>query len=169
MAQARINTMSLVFATSIPMEAAASSSILMATHSRPKRDFFNCQIPELIKALREIAVALSKPAPAAIQLADTGEPDFLHNLFYGNYEPDIYGCVTVPSRLDQNVKEAEKALLPALGQSQRLFEQYQTAVSERDSAIAEQSYCCGYRTAVQMIVSGLTALPPQAGGEPDEQ
>ena len=83
--------------------------------------FFNCQIPELIKALREIAAALSKPAPAVIQLAETGEPDFLHNLFYGNHEPDIYGCVTVPSRLDQNVKEAEKALLPALGQSQRLF------------------------------------------------
>lgn len=131
--------------------------------------FFNQQIPELIKALRDIATALSKPVPAAIRLAETGEPNFLHNLFYGNYEPDIYGCVTVPSRLDQNVKEAEKALLPALGQSQRLFEQYQTAVSERDSAIAEQSYCCGYRTAVQMIVSGLTALPPQAGGEPDEQ
>ena len=131
--------------------------------------FFNQQIPELIKALRDIATALSKPVPAAIRLAETGEPDFLHNLFYGNYEPDIYGCVTVPSRLDQNVKEAEKALLPALGQSQRLFEQYQTAVSERDSAIAEQSYCCGYRTAAQMIVSGLTALPPHAGGEPDEQ
>ena len=131
--------------------------------------FFNQQIPELIKALRDIATALSKPVPAAIRLAETGEPDFLHNLFYGNYEPDIYGCVTVPSRLDQNVKEAEKALLPALGQSQRLFEQYQTAVSERDSAIAEQSYCCGYRTAVQMIVSGLTVLSPQAGGEPDEQ
>ena len=83
--------------------------------------FFNQQIPELIKALRDIATALSKPVPAAIRLAETGEPDFLHNLFYGNYEPDIYGCVTVPSRLDQNVKEAEKALLPALGQSQRLF------------------------------------------------
>ena len=131
--------------------------------------FFNQPIPELIKALRDIATALSKPVPAAIRLAETGEPDFLHNLFYGNYEPDIYGCVTVPSRLDQNVKEAEKALLPALGQSQRLFEQYQTAVSERDSAIAEQSYCCGYRTAVQMIVSGLTTLQPQTGGEPDEQ
>ncbi len=130
--------------------------------------FFNHQIPELIKALREIATALSKPAPASIQLAETVEPDFLHNLFYGNYEPDIYGCVTVPSRLDQNVKEAEKALVPALGQSQRLFEQYQTAVSERDSAIAEQSYSCGYRTAVQMIVSGLTTLQPQTGGEPDE-
>ena len=130
--------------------------------------FFNQQIPELIKALRDIATALSKPVPAAIRLAETGEPDFLHNLFYGNYEPDIYGCVTVPSRLDQNVKEAEKALLPALGQFQRLFEQYQTAVSERDSAIAEQSYCCGYRTAVQMIVSGLTTLQPQTGGEPDE-
>lgn len=130
--------------------------------------FFNQQLPELIGALRDIAAALSKPAPEAIQLADMGTPDFLHNLFYGNYEPDIYGCVTVPSRLDQNVKEAEKALLPALGQSKKLFEQYQRAVSERNSAIAEQSYCCGYRTAVQMIVSGL-AMPPQAGGAPDEQ
>ncbi len=130
--------------------------------------FFNHQMPELIRTLQEIATALSKPAPAAVQLKDVGEPDFLHNLFYGNYEPDIYGCVTVPSRLDQNVKEAEKALLPALGQSKKLFEQYQTAVSERNSAIAEQSYCCGYRTAVQMIVSGL-AMPSQAGGAPDEQ
>ena len=130
--------------------------------------FFNHQMPELIRTLREIATALSKPAPAAVQLKDVGEPDFLHNLFYGNYEPDIYGCATVPSRLDQNVKEAEKALLPALGQSKKLFEQYQRAVSERNSAIAEQSYCCGYRTAVQMIVSGL-AMPPQAGGAPDEQ
>ena len=130
--------------------------------------FFNQQLPELIGALREIAAVLSKPAPAAIPLADMGTPDFLHNLFYGNYEPDIYGCVTVPSRLDQNVKEAEKALLPALGQSKKLFEQYQAAVSERNSAVAEQSYCCGYRTAVQMIVSGF-AMPPQAGGAPDEQ
>nr|WP_303041058.1 DUF6809 family protein [Enterocloster clostridioformis] len=130
--------------------------------------FFNQQLPELIGALREIAAVLSKPAPAAIPLADMGTPDFLHNLFYGNYEPDIYGCVTVPSRLDQNVKEAEKALLPALGQSKKLFEQYQRAVSERNSAVAEQSYCCGYRTAVQMIVSGF-AMPPQAGGAPDEQ
>ena len=130
--------------------------------------FFNHQMPELIRTLQEIATALSKPAPAAVQLKDVGEPDFLHNLFYGNYEPDIYGCVTVPSRLDQNVKEAEKALLPALSESKKLFEQYQAAIYER-SSIAEQSYCCGYRTAVQMIVSGLTAPPPQTGGTPDEQ
>lgn len=131
--------------------------------------FFNHQMPELIRTLQEIATALSKPAPAAVQLKDVGEPDFLHNLFYGNYEPDIYGCVTVPSRLDQNVKEAEKALLPALGESKKLFEQYQAAIYERNSSIAEQSYCCGYRTAVQMIVSRLTAPPPQTGGTPDEQ
>lgn len=130
--------------------------------------FFNHQMPELIRTLQEIATALSKPAPAAVQLKDVGEPDFLHNLFYGNYEPDIYGCVTFPSRLDQNVKEAEKALLPALGESKKLFEQYQAAINERNSSIAEQSYCCGYRTAVQMIVSGLTAPPPQTGGTPDE-
>mgnify|MGYP007110269509 FL=1 len=131
--------------------------------------FFNHQMPELIRTLQEIATALSKPAPAAVQLKDVGEPDFLHNLFYGNYEPDIYGCISVPSRLDQNVKEAEKALLPALGESKKLFEQYQAAIYERNSSIAEQSYCCGYRTAVQMIVSGLTAPPPQTGGTPDEQ
>ena len=125
--------------------------------------FFNHQMPELIRTLQEIATALSKPAPAAVQMKDVGEPDFLHNLFYGNYEPDIYGYVTVPSKPDQNVKEAEKALLPALGESKKLFEQYQAAIYER-SSIAEQSYCCGYRTAVQMIVSGLTAPPPQTGG-----
>lgn len=131
--------------------------------------FFNRQIPELIRALREVAAALSRPAPAAIQLAETGKPDFLHNLFYGNYELDIYGCFMVPSGLNQKVLEAEKALLPALGQSQKLFEQYQAAICERNNAITEQAYCSGYRTAVQMIVNGLATPPSQAGGEPDEQ
>lgn len=119
--------------------------------------FFNRQLPELVKALQEIAHALSKPAPAAVNLTGLEEPDFLHNLFYGHYEPDIYGCVTAPSRLDENVKKAEKALLPALGPSKELFEQYQSAIYERQSAVAEQSYICGYRTAVQMIVNGLAA------------
>ena len=119
--------------------------------------FFNQQIPELIKTLQDIAKALSKPAPAAIQLAETGEPDFLHNLFYGNYEPDIYGCVTVPSRLDQNVKEAEKALLPALGQSRELFEQYQAAVSRRNDAEIERAFCCGYRAGANAFLNGIPA------------
>ncbi len=129
--------------------------------------FFNCQLPELIKALQKIADTLKKPAPETVRLTDTGEPDFLHNLFYGNYEPDIYGCVTAPSSLDRKVKDAEKALLPSLGTAGPLFERYQAAVSERDSAIAEQSYICGYRTAVQMIVSGLAApqAEPSGGAE----
>ena len=34
--------------------------------------FFNHQMPELIRTLQEIATALSKPAPAAVQLKDVG-------------------------------------------------------------------------------------------------
>ncbi len=121
--------------------------------------FFNSQLPQLTRALQEIASALSKPAPA-IKLDDTADPELLHNLFYALYEPEIYGNRESISPLDCSVRQTEAALLPTLGQSHELFEQYQAAVSERDDAMALRAFCSGYRAGIQMMLSGISA--PQA-------
>ena len=47
------------------------------------------------------------------------------------------------------------------------FEQYQTAVQCRNSAVLEQAYASGYRTAVQMFAAGLGPQPPIPEHEED--
>ena len=64
--------------------------------------------------------------------------------------------------------EKEKALLPLLSSEASIaFEQYQTAVQCRNSAVLEQAYASGYRTAVQMFAAGLGPQPPIPEHEED--
>ena len=48
--------------------------------------FFNAQLPALINTLKDIAAALSRPAPSAISFP--ADPRFLTSLYYGEYEAD---------------------------------------------------------------------------------
>ena len=143
--------------------------------------FFNSQIPKLISALQDIASALSKPAPAinpggtallkpapAIRMDSMADPDFLHDLLYWMYETEVFGNRAQLAPFDADVTQAEKALLPALGQSQELFEQYQAAVSRRNDAEIERAFCSGYRAGANAFLNGLFApQPQQTGGAPD--
>lgn len=149
--------------------------------------FFNSQIPKLISALQDIASALSKPSPAALDgtvlpksasairpdgtalsnsvppirpdgtallnpvpaigMDSMADPDFLHDLLYWMYETEVFGNREQLAQFDTDVRQAEGALLPALGQSRELFEQYQSAVSRRNDAEIERAFCSGYRAA----------------------
>lgn len=50
--------------------------------------FFNAQLPALIDTLKDIAAALSRPAPSAISFP--ADPRFLTSLYYGEYEADVF-------------------------------------------------------------------------------
>lgn len=118
------------------------------------RNFFSNQLPKLIQSLQEIAAALSRKAPS-IELAGRKDTDILHDLYYGNYEPEPFGSRNYLTVQDQQVMKTEaelKAILPPA--AEELFEAYQTAVSARDSAAAEQAYKAGFRLAVQLILAG---------------
>ena len=129
--------------------------------------FFNSQIPKLIRALQDIASALSKPAPAApdgtalfnpipaIKMDDMAEPNFLHDLLYWMYETDVFGNRAQLASFDADVTQAEGLLMPALAQSRELFEQYQSAVSRRNDAEIERAFCCGYRAGANALLNGL--------------
>ena len=118
--------------------------------------FFNVQLPALINTLKDIAAALSRPAPSAI------------SLYYGEYEADVFKPDKRLTPFNQTVQQKEKALLPLLSSEASIaFEQYQTAVQCRNSAVLEQAYASGYRTAVQMFAAGLGPQPPVPEHEED--
>ena len=144
--------------------------------------FFNSQIPKLIRALQDIASALSKPAPAApdgtalfnpipaIKLDDMAEPNFLHDLLYWMYETEVFGNRAQLAPFDADVTQAEGLLMPALAQSRELFEQYQSAVSRRNDAEIERAFCCGYRAGANALLNGLFITQDlQEGGKQNGQ
>lgn len=53
------------------------------------RRFFNSQLPSLIKALERIAENLSAPKQS-LSADFVADPDFLHDLYYGDYEPSVF-------------------------------------------------------------------------------
>ena len=121
--------------------------------------FFNVQLPALINTLKDIAAALSRPAPSALSFP--ADPRFLTSLYYGEYEADVFKPDKRFTPFNQTVQQKEKALLPLLSSEASIaFEQYQTAVQCRNSAVLEQAYASGYRTAVQMFAAGLGPQPP---------
>jgi|GEM_PF-356710 len=116
--------------------------------------FFNVQLPALINTLKDIAAALSRPAPSAISFP--ADQHFLTSLYYGEYEADVFKPDKRLAPFNQAVQQKEKALLPLLSNEASIaFEQYQAAVQCRNSTVLEQAYASGYRTAVQMFAAGL--------------
>ena len=153
--------------------------------------FFNSQIPKLIRALQDIASALSKPVTAtnpdgmafpkpttvtnpdgavlpkpvpAINMDGMADPDFLHDLLYWMYETEVFGNRAQLASFDADVTQAEGLLMPALAQSRELFEQYQSAVSRRNDAEIERAFCSGYRAGANAFLNGLFAPQPQQTG-----
>lgn len=125
--------------------------------------FFERQLPQLINAINTLAAAASKPVPPAA-LPVAADPQFLSDLFFGNYEPEVYKVSPELQRLNRAVSQARNSLAQSLPQeSLTKLEDYETALSERNIAVTEQAYKAGVHAAVQMILAGLSgpgAVPP---------
>lgn len=122
------------------------------------RRFFDAQLPHLIKALERIADGLPHTETAPPQ-GIIPDPNFLHDLYYGDYEPSVFKAQSSRQKeLNQAVSKAEAALRDVLQQSPaalKAFEAYQLAVGEQHGAVTEQAFESGYRTAMQMLMAGL--------------
>ena len=90
---------------------------------------------------------------------------FLHDLYYGEYEPSVFKEQDKKQQvLNHTVSAAETALRGELSKTPAAlaaFEVYQTAAGERNSAVIEQAFESGYRTAMQMLFAGLVSAPPE--------
>ncbi len=122
--------------------------------------FFEHQVPQLIDAVKALTAALSKSAPAAV-LPLSADPSFLRDLFFGNYEPEIYKVSPELQQLNRVVDQDHKSLVATLSEdSLKYLEEYETALSERNVAVTEQAYKAGVHAAVQMILAGLSCSGP---------
>ena len=152
--------------TALPKSAPATnagSTALLKTVTNPDGMAF----PKPTTVTNPDGAVLPKPVPA-INMDGMADPDFLHDLLYWMYETEVFGNREQLAPFDADVTQAEKALLPALGQSQELFEQYQPAVSRRNDAEIERAFCSGYRAGANAFLNGLFApQPQQTGGAPD--
>lgn len=128
------------------------------------RRFFDAQLPYLIKALERIADGLPHTETAPPQ-GIIPDPNFLHDLYYGDYEPSVFKEQDKKQQvLNHTVSAAETALRGELSKTPAAlaaFEVYQTAAGERNSAVIEQAFESGYRTAMQMLFAGLVSAPPE--------
>ena len=121
--------------------------------------FFEHQVPQLITAVEKLAAALSRPSlPITVPEAD---PKFLHDLFFGSYEPEVYQVTPEIQQLGRAVSSAHVALAETLSEEgQRRLDAYEKALSERNAAVTELAYESGVRATVQMIVAGLSRSVP---------
>lgn len=118
--------------------------------------FFEHQLPQLIQSIQGLTTALQKPPQAAVLPVET-DPNFLSELYFGNYECGVFKQTAEPNELEQAVKRAYNALAETLSERNREeLEAYLDAAAERNSDNMRRAYESGFRTAVQLIIAGLS-------------
>lgn len=130
--------------------------------------FFTAQLPGLIKALERIADSLDRGESAPQQRA-VPDPNFLRDLYYGDYEPSVFREQSSGQKeLNRAVSAAEAALRDVLGSESsavKAFEIYLLAAGEQQSAVTEQAFESGYKTAMQVLLAGGPV--PGTGHDPE--
>lgn len=125
------------------------------------RTFFERQLPELIRSIDTLAAVLNKPAQT-VTLPVEADPEFLSELYYGNYEPGNFEQTPESARLTRSINEAHAALVEKLsGDSLEKLRIYEDALTQRDSTEMKRAYVSGFRTAVQMIMVGMSRPDPK--------
>ena len=118
--------------------------------------FFEHQLPQLIHAIQALTAALDRPAQL-VTLPVEGDPEFLSELYFGNYEPGIFKSTPEGDSLVQKLNDAYDVLVETLSkESCDRLDHYLEIAADRSAADARLAYESGYRTAVQMIVAGLS-------------
>lgn len=118
--------------------------------------FFEHQLPQLIQSIQALTTALNRPVQA-IRLPVEPDPEFLSELYYGNYEPGIFEQTSEAKELNQAVNQAYQALVKTLPeQGREHLEAYLDAAANRNTADIKRAYESGFHTAVQMIIAGLS-------------
>lgn len=120
------------------------------------RTFFEHQLSQLINALQALTAALDRPVQQ-ITLPVEGNPEFLSELYYGNCEPGVFKSTPEGDRLIQKLNDAHNALVETLScESCEMLDCYLDIAAERSATDSRLAYESGFRTAVQMIVAGLS-------------
>lgn len=124
--------------------------------TRMGQEFFNKQLPSLIRSLERLGEVLS---PHIAMPGVDADPEFLSKLYYG--EGGLLDGKITPEgrRLAEKVSIAHEGLWTILSEEgKRKLDAYDRAATERASYQEEQSFEAGVRFAMQTVLAG-TARP----------
>lgn len=126
--------------------------------------FFDGQLPKLITALTDIALALKAPTPV-YQLRPEIPENFLTDLYLGNYDPSDFPATEREKELAPEivtVQEQLRELVPV--DAWALIDRYGELLAARGTAEREQAFAAGFQSAMTMLAAGL-ACPTAARQE----
>ena len=120
------------------------------------RAFFERHVPQLIHAIEALTTALDKPAQS-VALPVEADPEFLSKLYLGEYESAPFRQTPEGAEFTRAVNAAHEELEAMLSeQGREKLVKYQDTLTLRETADMQLAYESGFRTAVQMIVAGLS-------------
>ena len=121
------------------------------------RHFFEGQLPQLITSLKEISAALNAPKPVMQMNAEDRE-DYLVQLYYTNFDPDTAPDRETHAFYDSAIAQMQGEIKDAVtGELWQKIEQSYSTIATRTAAEREQDCAAGFRTAMTMMVCGLSA------------
>ncbi len=124
-------------------------------------EFYGKTVPRIAKALELIAKSLNKPALAAgLPFACEVPADFLSQLYQGNYDPSDEPDTDEISRCSAEILANETELRAAVPPD--IWEQIDhtfSLMNKRGDRQREQAFAAGYRTAMMMVMAGMSPAP----------
>lgn len=127
--------------------------------------FFEHQLPLLTATVQELVRTLQK-TPPVLQIPVEVSPNFLKDLYYGNYELDAVKDKEKTVEYNKAIIEIQQHLKElASSQLWDYIEKYRDTLDARSCYEAEQAFEAGFGTAVKMITSGLTIQPYTVTGK----
>ena len=126
--------------------------------------FFEGQLPQLITALKEISAALNAPKPV-MQMNTEYREDYLVQLYYTNFDPDTAPDRETHAFYDSAIAQMQDEIRDAVtGELWQKIEHSYSTIATRTAAEREQAFAVGFRTAMTMMVCGLSAPKPNKDG-----
>lgn len=128
--------------------------------------FYEQQLPELTSqlsrlntALQALTTAMQRPNQALI-LPVEAPPDFLKDLYHGNYEPDMEQNPLRTEQLTAAVVKSQRLLRERVSPDVwQLIDECHRSLNERALYCAEQAFEAGFRSAMRMVAAGLSGPP----------
>ena len=124
------------------------------------RTFYQAQLPKLIAALSDIAQAIKAPRPV-YQVQQTVPPDFLAELYQGNFDPSDVPETPDIAGYTREITQYQKQLRADLSHEVwERIETYRSLLDARQVKQLEQAFAAGFRCAATMLAAGLAVPPP---------
>lgn len=121
-------------------------------------DFYEGTVPRIANALEVIAKRLDAPATAAVLPSACEVPaGFLAELYQGSYDPSDEPDSEDVARCTAEILAEEDTLRAAVSPDiWRQFDHILSLVNKRGDRQREQAYAAGFRSAIMMVMAGLT-------------